>query len=368
MAPSSINICSGCRQEISNGEYMACATCKGKYDLACLNISIKKFLQLDRSQKKSWMCSECRSKLPKTDNSNTPVRLAHINDSAHNPTGVDQSINETSYITVRAKQQRSSPAPDCANYITEDTLRSILHQEMSHILEKKIKDLVSNELICITQQMAGFNESMTFFNTQFEEMKNSLEEKNSQLIQLEKENTNLQATMRDLTSRMNLIEQNLRESNIEINGIPENRNENLPNIVLQLTKATGNPLTDTDILHAVRVAKFNKDDGRPRAAVVKLRSPRLRDAVLAGVANFNKKTPDNKLCSHHLGIGGSRSPVFVSEHLTPTSKQLHAATRKKAKEAGYKFVWVRNGRVFVRKDEQCQYLLIKNNDCLKLMT
>ncbi|XP_013170068.1 PREDICTED: uncharacterized protein LOC106119568, partial [Papilio xuthus] len=161
------------------------------------------------------------------------------------------------------------------------------------------------------------------------------------------ENESLQSASKDYANRLCLIEQNLRQSNIEINGVPEHRTENIILAVNHLAKTVGEPLTDSDIVQATRVAKVNKDNNKPRAIVVKLRTPRVRDSLLAAVSRFNKKQPLDKLSSQHLGISGDRKPVYVSEHLCPASKQLHAATRIMAKDLSYKFVWVRNGKIFV---------------------
>lgn len=40
---------------------------------------------------------------------------------------------------------------------------------------------------------------------------------------------------------------------------------------------------------------------------------------------------------------------------------------KKAKDVGAKFVWVRDGRIFVRKNEQSHAIFIKNEESLKLI-
>lgn len=42
--------------------------------------------------------------------------------------------------------------------------------------------------------------------------------------------------------------------------------------------------------------------------------------MMAAVSKFNKKDPEKKLCTQHLGTGGTVSPVYVSEHLTPVLK------------------------------------------------
>lgn len=101
--------------------------------------------------------------------------------------------------------------------------------------------------------------------------------------------------------------------------------------------------------------------------IVKLPCQRRRDELLAAVTRFNKKNSADKLNSQHLGIGSRRVPVFVSEHLTPTNKYLHAAARRKAKETGTMFIWVRDGRIFARKNERSPAVYIKNEESLKLI-
>ncbi|KOB64520.1 Zinc finger DNA binding protein, partial [Operophtera brumata] len=216
---------------------------------------------------------------------------------------------------------------------------------------------VSLHLKSIDDKFNCFQETISFINTQFEEMKVKLMEKKSAFDELEKKNPALETTVIDLSSRLSLAEQHMRESNVEINGLPEHRAENLSKTVLQLAPTVKVDIFDDHILHVTRVAKINKDSSAPRSVIVKLHSPRVRDTLLAAVSNFNKDNIKDKLSSEHMGIRGPRVPVFVSEHLTPSNKFLHAAARNKAKDLAYKFVWVRNGRIYVRKDETSQAYL-----------
>lgn len=169
-----------------------------------------------------------------------------------------------------------------------------------------------------------------------------------------------------MSQRINLVEQHARESNIEINGIPEHKTENLYNTIEQLFQVINIP-SSNEVLHVTRVAKLNQDSNRPRTVIAKLRSPRLRDEVLAAVNRFNKANSEDKLSSHHLGLGGPRLAVYVAEHLSPANKAIHASTRIKARELKYKFVWVRNGRIFVRKNDTSEAIFIRNLDSLSRM-
>lgn len=56
-----------------------------------------------------------------------------------------------------------------------------------------------------------------------------------------------------------------------------------------------------------------------------------------------------KLNSHHQGHGGKLVPVYISEQISPV---LYAAARRKAREAGYKFVCIKDGHIYTRKGKE----------------
>ncbi|CAH2247279.1 jg15461 [Pararge aegeria aegeria] len=353
-------VCAGCRSALPKKEFLSCITCKSKYDYECANITPKQFEEMDQIKRNNWKCPECCSKQPKTGNTHTPVR------SAASFTKLTNESSPETYVTARKKQNKTAAFPSTSggdNYLTEGTLRDILQQELSSTIQK----LVTAQLNSINEQISGFSDSMSFINAQFEEMRVTIEEKSAIINHLKKENTHLQTSVKDLTTRLNIVELHMRECNIEINGIPEHKTENLINTVVQLGQAVKNHVSVDDIQLATRVAKLNKNTDKPRSVIVKLRTTKHRDALLAAVAQYNKKNPEDKLSTHHLGIGGSHAPIYVSEHLTPGSKSLHAAARIKAKEKKYRFTWIRNGKIYVRKDEFSQAVVIKNEDSLKLL-
>lgn len=70
---------------------------------------------------------------------------------------------------------------------------------------------------------------------------------------------------------------------------------------------------------------------------------------------------EEKLDVFHLGVNDSRDPIFVTEHVSDANKDLHAAARQFKKAENYQFLWVRNNKIFMRKNETSNYILIKNN-------
>ncbi|XP_039764477.1 uncharacterized protein LOC120636965 [Pararge aegeria] len=161
------------------------------------------------------------------------------------------------------------------------------------------------------------------------------------------------------------MEQHSRMNNLEIQCLPEHRAENLPNIITQIGKVTGTCISDADIHKCTRIAKISRENPRPRSVFVKFSSPRIRDTFLAGVMKFNKRIKDEKLNTSHIGIGGENKPIYVVEHLTPELKKIHASARLTAKKLKYRFVWIKNGRVFLRKTDESEHIVIRNIEQLE---
>lgn len=116
-----------------------------------------------------------------------------------------------------------------------------------------------------------------------------------------------------------------------------------------------------------RVQKQNKSSNLPKTVICRLVNKLKRDNLLAAVYKYNRSHPKEKLNTKLLGYGDKESPVYISEHLTQANKSLHAITRIWAKEHKFKYVWVRNGKIFLRKDDENPARLVLHQDFLKTL-
>lgn len=73
MAPSSL--CAGCQQKLPIRETLICSLCKSRYDLECAGVAKEYYLKsMTLELRNSWTCQTCICKIPKTGNTNTPIR------------------------------------------------------------------------------------------------------------------------------------------------------------------------------------------------------------------------------------------------------------------------------------------------------
>lgn len=145
---------------------------------------------------------------------------------------------------------------------------------------------------------------------------------------------------------------------------PKKKTEYLISIVKELGKTVSCEIKDENIIRISRAVKKNPENARPRSIIVEFNNINKRDQFLASTISYNRSNPSDKLNASHVGCNGSKLPIYVTEHLSPFNKSLHAAARQVAKEKGYKFVWIRNGRIFVRRNEQDRYIVIRDMSIL----
>ncbi|CAG4925283.1 unnamed protein product [Colias eurytheme] len=326
-----------------NQKCIICSSCGKSFHYACLSMKVPPYKS---KEEKSWNCPICLSKNPKTlKKDSTPIRNVTLS-------------------RGNKRQASGSPPPTSPISNNEDLrlmIQNIIKSEFSEMLDQfnvSIVSIINKELIPVREEMKELIRSMQFMNARFDEIEKLQQSATEITKKLEKENTELRNSIDDLLLRINNLEQHSRSNNLEIQCMPEKRNENLYNIVTQLGNVVNCNIGEKDILHCTRVAKSNKSNSRPRSIVVQLMSTKMRDQLLASILKYNQNNPHDKLNSTHLGCETQRSPVYVMEHLSPANKALHAATRIKAKEMGYKYVWVRNGKIFVRKTDGAEYIYI----------
>ncbi|CAH0725472.1 unnamed protein product, partial [Brenthis ino] len=330
-------ICAGCLKKIDNNKYIKCCLCNQTYDAVCANVSEKKINSKDT--KNIWKCQACKNKQPKICNTNTPIRTIFAFDEGQKDV---LSESHDSNITTRKPKSFNSPSISTSTSLDDNAIAAIRYQVLEAIkieIPTMLSKVIKSELSTLSQEVHDLCKSVSFLSEMHDEMKVKIEELSNDNKSLRNENSVLQTTVTDLSDRINILEQHLRQENLELNGIPEHYNENIPNIIQKCANVIGHNIADDDIVHFTRVAKQNRKSEKPRSIIIKFKNIRRRDEFYSAVYRYNKTHPDNKLNTSLIGMSNEKKPVYVSEHLSPANKALHAAARQKAKELQYKFTW-----------------------------
>ncbi|XP_045451021.1 uncharacterized protein LOC123659904 [Melitaea cinxia] len=350
-----------CCQRLSNSaEIIKCKTCKKKFHYACISTSKTPYTQVTEDFRNEWVCSVCLRRNKEDIIETIGGVMAHTATS-----DCDENV------TIRCNETTNSNIDHTiTTNVSMQEVRNIVREELQIVFEGFSKDMMK-QFECKFQEMlnnmSAINTSIEFLEQKYEDVRQELSLKSEAIMNLERENKTLRADVSDLQSRLSLMELQSRACNVEVQCVPEFKNENLVAMLGQVASVIKCDIDNKDVISCTRVMKLNKDSPRPRSILVKFSSPRVRDTFLAASIDFNKKAKTNldKLNTSHLGIGGDKKPVYICEHLTPAVKALHAEARLCSKKLGYRFVWVKNGRIFMRKSDKSDYIYIRNSEVLK---
>lgn len=362
--------CHGCFDKAARSDLLKCNSCAAYYCRPCLGVSAEEASKLTTMELASLGCPSCMNVTRRRVRDDTPVRAG---------SSFVQDL-DMSYDTIIASGPKAehSQTLGVGETLSLDMIGRLLDQKLAPaspfmcnlrvFLREDIKKMIEVEVGSSMQKLkADFTDTTDFLAAEQNDLKNEIKAKDKQIMTLQNEHSRLQKELNDVRGLVGSIDKVSRSRNLEIHVVPESRNENVLQLFKTLCDIVNCPLNESEVHACRRVAKFDKASNRPRTILVTLSSPRLRDNLMSAFFRFNKANPKDLLHSGHLGLAGERRRIFISEHLSPELKQLHAATRQTARERGYERVSVRYGRIYVRKDlkdESSNYIHIKSMECL----
>ncbi|KAH6925776.1 hypothetical protein HPB50_009862 [Hyalomma asiaticum] len=198
-------------------------------------------------------------------------------------------------------------------------------------------------------------ESLEFMNVAFEGFKNDianfrreLTEAKTQNKEIVKQNQEMSRQLADPKKEIFELKQHGRNMNVEIMGLPRTADENLKATVGIMATCLGIELSDGDIDVAHRVPSRDKD----KSNVVRFASRTSRDKFL----NAAKKT---RLNTSRLSLEHN-DPMYVNEHLCLENKILFRKAREVKAETKWKFAWISQGRILMRKAENSTVVHIQS--------
>lgn len=374
---------------VSATNILQCTVCDGKYHCECLNLTSKQFLALKAEYKAAWKCPSCSNVTRRArSNLNTPVRsytelpaddrsmdmscdnLDHTNMSSstglsNNKTLITEALLQpagfadlkgfTASLHVTLNQWRNDMSRDMLK-ISEDIKSALIdiRQEMKtlrteqNLLKEKVSVLHDN---VINLQSASQTQAV-----EYDILKQRVDD-----LSCSSPSTVVESTVSGLITKIDILEQQARQCNVEICNVPERRNENLPAIVEAIGNTLKSPILLSNIVAVHRVPHAHQQSTRPKNIILKFTTRLQRDNLLSA---FRKV---NSLSSDHIGIAGTSTPIYINEHLTLGRKQLFRKAREVAKSRNYKYVWVRNGTILVReRDGEAAFAIRGENDINKI--
>lgn len=271
---------------------------------------------------------------------------------------VNMSAEDVSFLTSEGEVWRCEPC-------SRSRRKSMVLESKSEVSFDDIFNLVNGLRDDLKRVETNLGSSLNACHEELGETKALLCKQSEELATLTKiiedlkvENCNLRKQVASLGSRLDDAEQYSRRNTVEIHGIPAEKGENVATLVKTVGQALGYPVDDgmVDACHRLR---GRDGSGRPPGIIVKMLRRGDAEALL------QKRRVKRNLTTHDLGLTSRPAQsVYVNESLAPGRRKLLHAASQIRKEKGYKYLWIRGGKILMRKDEGERVRVVVSTDDL----
>lgn len=206
-------------------------------------------------------------------------------------------------------------------------------------METKIEELISS-VEFMGKQFDVFNKKVDSILSEIKALKIENEK-------ISNENKYLSSEVSSLKLKIDNIEQFNLNKYIDITGIPQTTNENCSEIVKQIGLKTN---TTINVIEAKRIHINNSKNSS--IIVAKLETTEMKRTLIRN-SKISKLSANNILSTWSNEI-----KVYVNERLTKDRRTLFGQARRTGKDKQFKFIWVNNGDILMKKDESSKTIRI----------
>lgn len=304
--------CAKCAGSYNDGA--ECKSCLKSFDFRCAGISESGYRKLGVDRRAAWKCPDC--KLP-----------------------ASPAVKEG------GKEDCKLPAPPAAKEGgKEDKIDTILREIRD--IKQQLSELptLTEEIKSVKLEVAELKLSCEYSSAKVDDFEKRMTAMDREFANRKELQADLDATkelLSSLQTEQTSRDQWSRSNNVEIKGVPIKNRENLFTIVENIAKAIDFTFQQSSVNYISRVPMQNSKE---KYIIVSFTTRYVKEEFLAAARAKKDFTIDE------IGFPDSKQKMYVNDHLIPFYKQLLTKAKTIAKEKNYRYVWVKFGKIHVKKD------------------
>lgn len=310
------NNCASCKQIVKrSAPGLQCAgDCRKYFHATCGNVT-KDVLSSVSSQTIDWFCSSCKNK------------------------------KRQSIVVLDSTPLATPTTP----HIESNSLNNFMLSIKADINEFK-------------KQQSEMLSAITFISNSYDDINLKLANLDKQCEKMDAialENTTLKKLLYEQSVRITSLEQAPLMNCVEINGIPDHNDIQPTEAVATISKAIDFDFDANDIEYCRRTRYAPKN--KPKNIIVCFKDQMKKDTFIS--AKKNKSISTTLFIQHQQGTSSNSNigtKIFINEMLCPANKKLLFETKAFARNNGFKFVWVRDGLIYIRKTENQKFYCVRD--------
>lgn len=338
--------CKKCNKAVNRTKKgVDCANCGDTYHVSCGVISESLLKEIERGSS-DWRCAQCRL---------TSNRRSLIN------TGMERR-NSTSSINTNDGDTVQTETPNINTNFSEIVAEIKKLSQVQHTCFAALESITAKieEL-----QTVGVNVA-----------------KNEKRIQvLEKDNKHLRAMVKSLSIKFDNNEQKTHLNKLQLCGVPQTDTDNLTTLIQSIGIKLNVDVQLDDIIEIHRVknstlkrnsTSINNSDSVTGSTSSKTtvagnnmdknvtnttRTP-IITVTFRSISKRNEMLNSYRTDRNIFFGNDNQCKIFINEFLSPSRRRLFIKSKLFCKEMKYKYVWIRNGEIFIRKDDGAKKITI----------
>jgi archaellum component FlaC len=303
-------------------------------------------------------CKQCGKSLPQ--NGTFVTCLACVEGFHYSCSG----LSETTYNRMSKVKRNKWKCLNCreSSSVTSETVGEKSDEESEDFEVKKMLHVINNKLDANKTSVDGLKSDVQGLSNFYEDLKKLISDIQKENRELKdklntviEENRAKDKKIEFLIGRVNTMEQRSRNCNLEIHGMDvaagEREEGGLPAVVRRLVGDHFDVAIDDKAIEVVHRLPRRRPDAQS-AVIVRCSSQSVRDSII----NKRKTIVTNDA----LFKNKNENRLFICENLTQFNKSLLWNAKQKAKDKGWKYVWVKYGKIFAKKSDESFVLKLEN--------
>ncbi|XP_065368909.1 putative leucine-rich repeat-containing protein DDB_G0290503 [Calliphora vicina] len=305
---------------------------------------------MNTERRADWKCQKCKPRKGSTSSNNSYHIIVDDYSLQANQKQQRDDENEENDEAKRFKNSLSLNDVNNSVYMVKADVKEFKTDVSS--MKTDINDIKTTMQELAKTIIENNTQMNTNLQTAITTITNSITTLTSQVSELCESNKEKEKQINEMDKRINDLEQQLLNKNIEIKNVT-NKNMHPNDVVKKIANSLNVEINDNDISNSYTIKKSQK-------VIVEFTSVNKKRELLTKI---NRHRVDSSLINEDT----NNKFIYVNEHLTPYKRRLLWLAKTKAKDSNWRYVWIKNGNIYAKKNEISNPIIIFNASDIELI-
>ncbi|XP_037820038.1 uncharacterized protein LOC119609362 [Lucilia sericata] len=291
-------------------------------------------------KRKNWKCHVCKPR------SRSPTNLYQV-----------VVFDENNQQQKQQRQDDSFDDNEGAKKYKESLSLEVVNGKLN-TLQTNLQEIKAQIEMLVTSVNSLHSQMKNDVQVALSTITNSISTLVAQVNELNEKDKIKEKQINSLDTRINKIDQHMIAQNIEIKNVEDKQIKPI-DVVKKIAATLNVEISERDINQAFRLRNQNNK------IVVEFFSLRKK---LELMSKIQRHRVDANIINNNDNNSSTTKYIYINDELTNYYRRLLWIAKTKARDAHWKYVWVRNGKIFARKSENSPSIVINNATDIESIT